>query len=57
MAMTQARHVAGLIENTAAVKVEIIGIETSGDKFQGDLSELGSKGAFMREIDRALLTG
>jgi hydroxymethylbilane synthase len=57
MAMTQARHVAALIEDQAAVKVEIVGIETSGDKFQGDLSELGGKGAFMREIDRALLTG
>jgi hydroxymethylbilane synthase len=57
MAMTQARHVAGLLEDLAAVTVEVIGIETSGDKFQGDLSELGGKGAFLREIDRALLTG
>jgi hydroxymethylbilane synthase len=57
MAMTQAQHVARLIEDKAPVTIEVVGIETSGDKFQGDLAELGGKAAFMREIDRALFTG
>ncbi|WP_433462220.1 hydroxymethylbilane synthase [Spirillospora sp. CA-128828] len=57
LAMAQARHVADLLEKQAPVAVEIVGIETSGDRFQGSLSEQGGKGAFLREIDHALLTG
>ncbi|MQA94572.1 MAG: hydroxymethylbilane synthase, partial [Streptosporangiales bacterium] len=37
--------------------VEIVGIETSGDKWRGDLAELGGKGAFLKEIDRHLVMG
>jgi hydroxymethylbilane synthase len=55
LAMTQARQVAGLVEQRAAVTVEIVGIETSGDSCV--LSELGDKGAFLRQIDQALLSG
>jgi len=29
---------------------------TSGDKFQGELSEFGGKGLFTKELERALLT-
>jgi hydroxymethylbilane synthase len=39
------------------VDVEIVGIETSGDAWKGDLARLGGKGAFMKEIDKALALG
>jgi hydroxymethylbilane synthase len=58
MAMAQANHVrdrlTGLLES---LEVEIVGIETSGDRWQGDLAELGGKGAFLKEIDRHLVMG
>lgn len=57
LAMVQARAVAGRLEELANVTVEVVGIQTSGDLHRGHLGELGGKGAFMREIDRALLTG
>jgi hydroxymethylbilane synthase len=40
-----------------AIAVEIVDIETSGDAWKGDLAQLGGKGAFMKEIDKAMLTG
>lgn len=57
LAMVQARAVAERLEAVADVRVEVTGIQTAGDRHQGDLAELGGKGAFMREIDRALITG
>ncbi|MEW2356539.1 hydroxymethylbilane synthase [Spirillospora sp. NPDC029432] len=57
LAMMQARAVAARLEELANVSVEITGIQTAGDRHRGHLGELGGKGAFMREIDRALLTG
>jgi hydroxymethylbilane synthase len=57
LAMTQARQVADLVGKHTAVTVEIIGIETSGDRRHGDLSKPGDNGAFLRQIDHALLSG
>ncbi|WP_211301600.1 hydroxymethylbilane synthase [Murinocardiopsis flavida] len=58
MAMSQARQVkAMLAELTPDTPTEIVGIETSGDKWMGDLAELGGKGAFLKEIDRHLVMG
>jgi len=58
MAMAQARHVAQLLTALAPdLQVEVVGIETSGDKWRGDLAELGGKGAFLKEIDRHLVMG
>ncbi|TDC50676.1 hydroxymethylbilane synthase, partial [Actinomadura sp. KC345] len=57
LAMTQARGVAARLEELASVRVEVVGIQTAGDRHRGHLGELGGKGAFMREIDRALVTG
>ncbi|MWA01319.1 hydroxymethylbilane synthase [Actinomadura sp. LD22] len=55
--MAQARGVAARLRELADVTVEVVGIQTSGDRHRGHLGELGGKGAFLREIDRALLTG
>jgi hydroxymethylbilane synthase len=58
MAMAQAEHVRDLLLGRAEnLQVEIVGIQTSGDRWQGDLAELGGKGAFLKEIDRCLLMG
>ncbi|WP_312874242.1 hydroxymethylbilane synthase [Actinomadura litoris] len=56
LAMVQANGVAARLRELADVPVEVVGVQTSGDRHQGHLGELGGKGAFMREIDRALLT-
>jgi hydroxymethylbilane synthase len=46
------------IENAApGLRMEIMNIETSADLWSGDLSLLGGKGNFTKEIDRALITG
>lgn len=34
---------------------ELVKVTTSGDRWMGDLAKLGGKGAFVKEIDRALL--
>jgi hydroxymethylbilane synthase len=58
MAMAQARHVERLLTGLVdGLTVEVVGIETAGDTWQGDLAELGGKGAFMKSIDKALVTG
>lgn len=58
LARAYATRVIDALERVApGLKVELVGIVTSGDRHQGDLSELGGKGAFMKEIDKALLVG
>ena len=58
MAMAQARQVAGLLSGLVpGLDVEISGIQTDADQWQGDLATLGGKGAFTKTIDRALLMG
>jgi hydroxymethylbilane synthase len=58
MAMAQARHVSELLTGLVPdLKVEVTGIVTSGDRWQGDLAQMGGKGAFMKEIDKALSSG
>jgi hydroxymethylbilane synthase len=58
MAIAQAEHVrALLLDRVADLQVEIVGIQTSGDRWKGDLAELGGKGMFLKEIDRCLLLG
>lgn len=56
MANAQACHVARLLHD-AGVNATIVGIETSGDRWPGAVADLGGKGAFLKEIDRSLLTG
>ncbi|MGH3977971.1 MAG: hydroxymethylbilane synthase, partial [Pseudonocardiaceae bacterium] len=56
MAVHQAEQVtAGLHAHAPHLDIELVKITTSGDMWMGDLSVLGGKGAFIREIDRALL--
>ncbi|MEU8132815.1 hydroxymethylbilane synthase [Streptodolium elevatio] len=58
MAMAQAEHVAGLMRAQWFVReVEIVPYTTSGDRWAGSLAELGGKGVFVKEIDRAQLAG
>ncbi|MBO2446636.1 hydroxymethylbilane synthase [Actinomadura barringtoniae] len=57
LAMVQAEGVARRLEECADVRVEVAPIQTAGDRHRGHLGELGGKGAFLREIDRALVTG
>ncbi|MGC5012980.1 hydroxymethylbilane synthase [Streptosporangium sp. DT93] len=58
MARTQADHVAALIARLApGVPIEITPIQVTADLWPGDLAEIGGKGAFSKEIDRALTGG
>ncbi|MFW5420126.1 hydroxymethylbilane synthase [Nocardiopsis sp. CNT-189] len=57
MAMAQARTVQRLLTERAGVASEIVGISTTGDQWMGDLSKLGGKGAFLKQIERALVMG
>lgn len=58
MAMYQAEHVATLLRaRVPAIPVEVVGMETSADLWHGNLAELGGKGLFTKEIDRALVAG
>ncbi|WP_063037527.1 hydroxymethylbilane synthase [Nocardia pseudovaccinii] len=54
MALAQAEQVAGLLAGLG-VESELVKVTTAGDRWMGDLSKLGGKGAFVKEIDRALL--
>ncbi|HEV7450439.1 MAG TPA: hydroxymethylbilane synthase [Pseudonocardiaceae bacterium] len=58
MALHQAEQVAAALEaENPTTTTELVKITTSGDQWMGDLTTLGGKGAFIREIDRALLDG
>ncbi len=56
MALAQVERVRGLLAGLVG-GVEVVGVRTAGDRWQGDLSELGGKGAFLKEIDGKLLAG
>lgn len=54
MAVAQAEQVAaGLSE--FGVDIELVKVTSAGDRWMGDLAKLGGKGAFVKEIDDALL--
>lgn len=59
LARTQSGHVKGAVEEAARdVRVEIQVVETTGDRYPDrPLPEIGAKGLFTRELDRALLDG
>lgn len=59
LALWQSRHVAGLLQDTAAdVAVELLELSTRGDRILDQpLAALGGKGLFLKELERALLAG
>ncbi len=56
MAVHQAEQVAAGLGRLGAA-TELIKLTTAGDRWMGDLAALGGKGAFVKEIDGALLAG
>ncbi|MET8472449.1 hydroxymethylbilane synthase [Streptomyces sp. NPDC006422] len=58
MALAQVERVrAELAALHPGIRTEVVPVTTSGDKWMGDLAKLGGKGAFTKEVDRALLDG
>src|SRR5690348_856820 len=58
MALAQVERVrAELAMLRPGVVTEVVPVTTSGDRWMGDLSALGGKGAFTKEVDAALLAG
>jgi hydroxymethylbilane synthase len=58
MALAQVERVrAELAVLHPGVATEVVPVTTSGDRWMGDLSVLGGKGAFTKEVDAALLAG
>ncbi|MYT71910.1 MULTISPECIES: hydroxymethylbilane synthase [unclassified Streptomyces] len=58
MALAQVERVrAELAALHPDIRTEVVPVTTSGDKWMGDLAQLGGKGAFTKEVDQALLDG
>jgi hydroxymethylbilane synthase len=58
MALAQVERVrAELAALYPGITTEVVPVTTSGDRWMGDLSVLGGKGAFTKEVDAALLAG
>lgn len=61
LALWQAGHVRDLLAERCGLKAEIVVVKTSGDRFaektSGNLSDLGLKGVFIKELEEALLDG
>tara|TARA_R110000868_G_scaffold218576_1_gene468972 strand:+ start:116801 stop:117730 length:930 start_codon:yes stop_codon:yes gene_type:complete len=58
LALIQTEMVRKAIEKVAPdISFEIIEYTTTGDKFLGDLSKVGGKGVFVKEIEDAMLKG
>jgi hydroxymethylbilane synthase len=58
MALAQVKRVkAMLAASHPDLDVEVVGMSTSGDRWQGSLAVLGGKGAFTKEVDQALIAG
>ena len=56
MAVHQAEQVAAALQALdPAINTELVKVTTAGDRWMGDLAKLGGKGAFIKEIDHALL--
>jgi hydroxymethylbilane synthase len=58
MALAQVERVrAELAVHHPGIATEVVPVTTSGDRWMGDLSVLGGKGAFTKEVDAALVAG
>jgi hydroxymethylbilane synthase len=58
MALAQVERVrAELAQHVPGLRLDVVPITTSGDRWHGSLAALGGKGAFTKEVDQALLDG
>ncbi|MBP2325364.1 hydroxymethylbilane synthase [Kibdelosporangium banguiense] len=58
LAKAQTQRVIAQIEQVVpGLPVEVVAIQTSADLWPGDLSQLGGKGNFTKEIDKSLISG
>lgn len=58
MALAQVERVrAELTALRPGIRTQVVPVTTSGDRWMGDLSKLGGKGAFTKEVDATLLAG
>ena len=59
LAMWQANYIrVCLLDLHAGLSVEILGIKTQADRFlDASLASMGGKGAFVKELEQALLSG
>jgi hydroxymethylbilane synthase len=58
MALAQVERVRAELDDLhPGLPTEVVSITTSGDRWLGDLSRIGGKGAFTKEVDAALLAG
>lgn len=58
MALAQVERVrTELTQIVPDLRLEVVPITTSGDRWHGSLAALGGKGAFTKEVDQALLDG
>ena len=58
LALTQSRAMAARIESELGAEVELVQIQTTGDRIQDvSLAKVGGKGLFVKEIEEALLDG
>lgn len=58
LALAQSGQVARQLEKAhPGLRVELVGIVTTGDVVPGDLAEVGGKGLFTLELERGLLAG
>ena len=58
LAQIQARRVGDALKaQNPGSDYELVFITTTGDKFMGDLAQVGGKEAFVKEIDEAVLSG
>ena len=56
LALVQARRVAGSIAKALGVEVELVPLQTTGDRLkEARLADVGGKGLFVKEIEEALL--
>ena len=58
LALTQARYVAGRVQDELKRATELVVITTTGDRIQDrSLAKIGGKGLFIKEIEQSLLEG
>lgn len=57
MAMQMAGYAKSCLEAQGSVEVEIRTYASTGDRNQGDLSKVGGKGAFVKDLEERLLAG